>query len=100
MQPETSARIDSLNSTLTTIEKVMDIEEMESRARELEDQAADPSLWDDPDHAQKVTTELSAVQARLRKVRDLRQRIDDLPVMYELAEEEGDASLADDSTLR
>lgn len=96
MQPETSARIDSLNSTLTTIEKVMDIEEMESRARELEDQAADPSLWDDPDHAQKVTTELSAVQARLRKVRDLRQRIDDLPVMYELAEEEGDASLADD----
>ena len=96
MQPEISARIDSLNSTLTTIEKVMDIEEMESRARELEDQAADPSLWDDPDHAQKVTTELSAVQARLRKVRDLRQRIDDLPVMYELAEEEGDASLADD----
>ena len=96
MQSETSARIDALNSTLTTIEKVMDLDEMDSRARELEQQAADPSLWDDPDHAQKVTTELSGVQSRLRKVRDLRQRIDDLPVMYELAEEEGDSSLAED----
>ena len=96
MQPETSNRIQSLDTTLTTIESVMDLEEMDSRARELEQQAADPSLWDDPDHAQQVTTELSNVQARLRKVTRLRQRLDDLPVMYELAEEEGDASLADD----
>lgn len=96
MQPETSNRIQSLDSTLTTIETVMDLDEMDSRARELEQQAADPSLWDDPDHAQKVTTELSNVQARLRKVKSLRQRLEDLPVMYELAEEEGDASLADD----
>ena len=58
MQPETSNRIQSLDSTLTTIETVMDLDEMDSRARELEQQAADPSLWDDPDHAQKVTTEL------------------------------------------
>ena len=96
MQPETSNRIQSLDSTLTTIESVMDLDEMDSRARELEQQAADPSLWDDPDHAQTVTTELSNVQAKLRKVMGLRQRLDDLPVMYELAEEEGDASLADD----
>ncbi|SDM16447.1 bacterial peptide chain release factor 2 (bRF-2) [Corynebacterium mycetoides] len=96
MQPETSARIQSLDATMTTIEKVMDLDEMDSRARELESQAADPSLWDDPEHAQQITTELSNVQARLRKVRGLRQRLDDLPVMYELAEEEGDASLADD----
>ncbi|SIS58688.1 bacterial peptide chain release factor 2 (bRF-2) [Corynebacterium appendicis CIP 107643] len=96
MQPETSNRIQSLDSTLTTIESVMDLDEMDARARELEQQAADPSLWDDPDHAQKVTTELSNVQAKLRKVTGLRQRLDDLPVMYELAEEEGDASLADD----
>ncbi len=96
MHPETSSRIQDLDSTLTTIEKVMDLDALEARARELEQQAGDPSLWDDPDHAQKVTTELSNVQARLRKVTSLRSRLDDLPVMYELAEEEGEASLADD----
>ena len=88
MQPETQARIQNLDSTLTTIEKVMDLDELAARARELEQQAGDPSLWDDPAHAQKVTTELSNVQARLKKVASLRERIDDLPVMYELAEEE------------
>lgn len=96
MQPETQARIKDLSSTLSTIEKVMDLDVLRERARELEAQAGDPSLWDDPAHAQQVTTELSNVQARLKKVTSLRSRIDDLPVMYELAEEEGDASMADD----
>ena len=95
MQPETNARIQDLRQTLSNIEKVMDLDDMDARARELEEKAAEPSLWDDPDHAQQVTTELSNVQAKLRKVRELRQRLEDLPVMYELAEEEGDTSLAD-----
>ncbi|MHA2788388.1 peptide chain release factor 2 [Corynebacterium sp. S7] len=96
MQPETSSIIEHLDTTLTTIEKVVDLDELALRVRELEQQAADPSLWDDPDHAQDVTTELSSVQAKLRKVTDLRSRLDDLPVMYELAEEEGDTSVADE----
>lgn len=96
MQPETQARIQDLSSTLSTIEKVMDLEVLRERARELEAQAGDPSLWDDPAYAQQVTTELSNVQSRLKKVTSLRSRIDDLPVMYELAEEEGDPSMADD----
>ena len=96
MQPETQARIKDLSSTLSTIEKVMDLDVLRERARQLEAQAGDPSLWDDPAHAQQVTTELSNVQSRLKKVTSLRSRIDDLPVMYELAEEEGDPSMADD----
>ncbi|MEX3505659.1 peptide chain release factor 2 [Corynebacterium sp. LK2510] len=96
MHPETSSRIQNLDSTLTTIEKVMDLEEMAARARELEQQAGDPSLWDNPEHAQKVTTELSNVQSRLRKITSLRTRVDDLPVMVELAEEEQDPALVTD----
>lgn len=74
----------------------MDPESLRTRIRELEAQAGDPTLWDDPDHAQQVTSELSATQAKVRKLTELRQRIDDLPVMYELAEEEADGeALAD-----
>ncbi|CAB0895344.1 peptide chain release factor 2 [Corynebacterium diphtheriae] len=94
MRPETQSAVTQLDSTLTTIEKVMNPEELESRVRELEQQASDPTLWDDPDTAQKVTTELSSVQAKLKKLSTLRQRIDDLPVMYELADEEGEDALA------
>lgn len=97
MRPEISADVDDLDATLGTIEKVMNPGDLEERARELEAQASDPELWDNPDHAQTVTSELSHVQAKLRKLRDLRQRVSDLPIMYELAEEEGDGlELADE----
>src|SRR5699024_3824837 len=96
MRSENSSTLEHLDQTLTTIEKIMDPEELSARVRELEAQATEPSLWDNPDHAQQVTSELSSVQSQLRKLRDLRQRLSDLPVMYELAEdEEGGEELAD-----
>lgn len=99
MQPDVSSDLKDLEGTLTTIERVLDLDELDSRARELEDQAADPSLWDDPDHAQQVTSELSRVQAKLKKIRELRQRLDDLPVLYNMAEEEAaeDPAAAEDA---
>lgn len=99
MRQDLAAECSALETTLTTIEKVMDPEEMTVRIRELEAQASDPSLWDDPDHAQQVTSELSAVQASLRKLKDLRQRLEDLPVLYELAEEEGEGTDSADEEL-
>ncbi|AZA09773.1 peptide chain release factor 2 [Corynebacterium pseudopelargi] len=97
MRPDIQQTLSDLDATLTTIEKVMDPEEIATRARELEQQAADPQLWDDPEHAQQVTQELSMQQAKLKKLTALRQRLDDVPVMYELAEEEGeDTALADE----
>lgn len=96
MRPEITSALNELDTTLSTIEKVMDPEAMSERIRELEAQATDPTLWDNPDHAQTVTSELSAVQSRLRKITDLRQRLSDLPVMYELSEEEeGGVEIAD-----
>ena len=44
MQPETHARINTLSATLSTIEKVMDLDALAERARELEAQAGDPCL--------------------------------------------------------
>ncbi|HMT48508.1 peptide chain release factor 2 [Dietzia sp. UBA5065] len=95
MHPDVSADIGALDATMTTVEKVLDIEELARRVDELEQMAADPDLWNDQDRAQKVTSELSYIQADLRKCRDLRQRIEDLPLMYELAEEEGEDAVAE-----
>lgn len=100
MQPEVTQAIDHIDSTLSTIEKVLDLDELADRVRELEAQAADPSLWDDPDHAQQVTSQLSHVQSRLRKVRGLRSRLDDLPVMYEMAEEAAAEDAAEGAEAR
>lgn len=91
MRSDKAALVKELTTTLASIEQVVDPEHLNERVRELEDKAADPSLWDDPAHAQQITSELSANQAKLRKLHDLRQRLDDIPVLYELADEEAAA---------
>jgi peptide chain release factor 2 len=83
------ADIAALDSTLTTVERVLDVDGLRDRIAKLEEEASDPKLWDDQGNAQKVTSSLSHAQGELRRVEELRGRIEDLPVLYELAEEEG-----------
>ncbi|TSD97234.1 peptide chain release factor 2 [Skermania sp. ID1734] len=88
MHPDVAADLAELDTTLKTVESVLDVEELRRRIDELEHQAADPELWNNQEHAQQVTSQLSHAQGELRRVEELRQRLDDLPVLYELAEEE------------
>nr|WP_272919176.1 peptide chain release factor 2 [Streptomyces sp. SID8352] len=80
----------SLSSTMESIEAVLDLDRMRADIAVLEEQAAAPSLWDNPDEAQKITSRLSHLQAEVRKAEALRGRIDDLGVLFEMAEEEDD----------
>src|SRR5699024_2240868 len=52
--------------------------------------SADPELWSDQDNAQKVTRELAGLESMVSKVDSIKQRLDDLGVLYELAEDEDD----------
>ncbi|OLF09003.1 peptide chain release factor 2 [Actinophytocola xinjiangensis] len=98
MNPDVAADLTDLSDTLANVEAVTDLPSLRSQIAELEEQAARPDLWDDPDSAQKVTSQLSHKQSELRRVEDLRQRLDDLGVLYELAEEEDAADAAADTT--
>ena len=91
MEPDRQADIAALDSTLTTVERVLDVDGLRSRIEKLEHEASDPQLWDDQARAQRVTSELSHAQGELRRIEELRGRLDDLPVLYELATEEGAA---------
>ncbi|GAA1903377.1 peptide chain release factor 2 [Streptantibioticus ferralitis] len=88
---DVSEELKSLSSTMESIEAVLDLDKLRADIAELEEQAAAPSLWDDPDNAQKITSRLSYLQGELRKTEALRGRIDDLGVLFELAEAENDA---------
>lgn len=72
------------------MERVLDVDGLRARIATLEAEATDPNLWNDQANAQKVTSSLSHAQSELRRVEELRQRIDDLPVLYEMAAEEED----------
>ncbi|WP_406641401.1 peptide chain release factor 2 [Amycolatopsis sp. WGS_07] len=91
MSDEFDAALKDLTGKLTQIESVMDLDALRAQVAELEEQASSPTLWDNVEEAQKVTSQLSHRQAELRRVSELRQRLDDLGVLYELAADEGDS---------
>lgn len=88
--------ISILEKNLSGIEEVLNIPELERRFADLETKAGVPDLWNDPENAQKVTSALSRTQSTLNKVKALRSRLVDLPVMLELAEGESDARAMED----
>ncbi|MGZ5414329.1 MAG: peptide chain release factor 2 [Aeromicrobium sp.] len=88
--------IKTLGATLTSIEKVLDLDKMRAEIGDLQELVAAPDLWDDQANAQRVTGRLSVLQSDLERIEALRQRIEDMEVLAELAHEEGDAdSLAE-----
>jgi peptide chain release factor 2 len=89
---DVAADLKELAATLAGIEGVLDIDRLRAQVAELQDQAARPDLWDDVDHAQQVNSKLAHLQGDLRRVLGLRQRLDDVEVLYELAEEGADES--------
>ena len=80
--------ISELSKTLSGIETVLDIAKLTKEATELEEKAGAPDLWNNPENAQKITSALSRVQTSINRIKSLRKRLDDLPVMLELAEAE------------
>ncbi|SCX37857.1 bacterial peptide chain release factor 2 (bRF-2) [Klenkia marina] len=90
MAADFSSRLDDLNGTLGSIEAVMKLDDLRDEIRDLEQQSAAPDLWDDVEAAQKITSRLSYLQGDLRRVEELRSRIDDVAVLWEMAAEEDD----------
>src|SRR2546429_5448253 len=82
--------ITALTSTLDSIEAVLDPGEMQREAADLREQSADPELWADPDRGQKVTRRLSYLDAELARLANLRRRLGDTQVLFDLAESEND----------
>src|SRR4029453_3835242 len=64
--------------------------ELRARQPQLEAEASRPDLWDDPDKARRITSELAAVTDDLGAFDALSGRLDDAETLYELARDEGD----------
>ncbi|PXA68067.1 peptide chain release factor 2 [Cryobacterium arcticum] len=93
-----SEQIAALRATFDDIRSVIDIDRLKLDIAELNDQAGAPDLWNDSEHAQKVTSELSHRQSELKRIESIESRLDDLEVLVELANAEGDQESADEAT--
>jgi peptide chain release factor 2 len=95
--PERLKDVASLSGLLESIEAVKDLSRLRTRKEELESQASHPDLWNDTENAQKVTSELSRVQGELNLLGQLRRRVEEMPLLFELALDENDESAYNDA---
>ena len=87
----------SLDQTLASIEAVVDLDRLSREVERLNELAADPNLWNEPEQAQRTTQKLANTQAELRRVQSLRQRVEDLGILFELAEAEDDSDTLEEA---
>jgi peptide chain release factor 2 len=90
MATDAAGEISELVSKLASVEAVLNPDAMRKEAEELRDRSSDPELWSDQDQAQSVTRRLSYLEGELARLASLHQRLEDVQVMFELAESEGD----------
>lgn len=83
----------ALRRRLDEAEGYLKVSELRARQPQLETEASRPDLWDDPDKARQVTTELTAVNDDLALVDSLLEAIEEVETLHEMAREEGDDSL-------
>jgi peptide chain release factor 2 len=90
--PDRLKDVASLSGLLESIEAVKNLPRLKSRKQELEEEASNPELWNHTDNAQKVTSELSRVQSELNLLGQLRQRVEEMPLLIQMALDENDES--------
>jgi peptide chain release factor 2 len=82
-----------LRRRVTEAHTYLRIDDARTRLAELEVDASRPDLWDDPDKARDVTTEMARVRDDVELVDGLDARVSDLETLYELSREESDDSV-------
>src|SRR5580698_8142150 len=90
MASDAAGEISELVSKLNSVEAVLNPDAMRKEADGLRERSVDPELWSDQDQAQAVTRRLSYLEGELNRLAAVRQRLDDVAIMFELAESEND----------
>ena len=88
--PDFDSEIKQLQATMKTVGQVLDLDGMRAEIAGLGEQVAAPDLWDDQANATRVTGRLSLLQGELDRFTELNGRVDDLEIMVQLGQEEGD----------
>ncbi len=87
MATDFSDEIKHLRATMASVREVTDIGALDATIADFERKASDPTLWDDQEKAQVVTSGLSRAKAERERVLSMDARIDDLEALVEMGQE-------------
>ena len=101
MRAEAQAHIDRIEAALDLVRQSLDWERALRRLDELNARVQDPTLWDDPKEAQKISREQKTLETAVNTVNEISSEMADAVEFIEMGEMEGEDSVVNDglSTL-
>ncbi|WP_129600296.1 peptide chain release factor 2 [Anaerophilus nitritogenes] len=82
-----------LKDPLKDLSVSLDLENLKEEEEDLGYKAMDPSLWEDPQNAQKVLQRVKHIKDKIKKYEDIYEKYEELDLLLEMAIEEGDLSV-------
>ncbi|WP_242120946.1 peptide chain release factor 2 [Sphingomonas lacusdianchii] len=96
MRAEAQAHVDKINDALSLLRRFLDWDRALRRLDELNARVEDQALWNDPKAAQDVMRERRRLDEAITATRTIERELADTVELIEMAEEEGDAEMADE----
>ncbi|MBK0328356.1 peptide chain release factor 2 [Rhodobacteraceae bacterium F11138] len=97
MRAETQNIVTEIEKSLDLLAQRMDYETAPHRLEEFNARVEDPTLWDDPDAAQKLMRDRQMLVDAMETYTSIKQDLSDNVEMIELGEMEDDAEVIDDA---
>jgi peptide chain release factor 2 len=96
MRAEAQASVDQVRSALDLLRRFLDWDRALARLDELNARVEDQSLWNDPKMAQEVMRERRRLDEAIAATRGIERELADTAELIEMADAEGDESLAEE----
>ncbi len=96
MRAEAQAHVDKINDALSLLRRFLDWDRALRRLDELNARVEDQALWNDPKAAQEVMRERRRLDEAITATRTIERELSDTVELIEMADEEGDAEMADE----
>ncbi|HET7817261.1 MAG TPA: peptide chain release factor 2 [Sphingomicrobium sp.] len=97
MRAEAQAHVDQINAALALLRRFLDWDAAVQRLEELDAKVEDPTLWDNPRHAQDLMRERRRLDEAIGATRAIERELADTVELMQLADAEGDSALAEDA---
>jgi len=96
MRAEAQANIDRIEAALALVRQSLDWERALRRLDELNARVQDPTLWDNPKEAQKISREQKTLETAVNTVNEISAEMADAVEFITMGEEEGEESIVSD----
>lgn len=99
MRAELAAKVDEIKQSLDLLRSHIDVDRSRRRLDELNAMVEDPTLWDEPERAQKIMQERTTLEDALGAIDRVSQDLADNVELIELGEAEGDEGVVGEASM-